>query len=94
MILLFIRSSETTVNHFQEYMRTGDLKSMAEDAHKIASSCRQIGAQTLYNLIKKLEEIAKQRDETRSLPEVIQAVASETERVNTFLKKYLSKLDT
>jgi HPt (histidine-containing phosphotransfer) domain-containing protein len=94
MILLFIKSTESAVDRIQNAIQDEDLKRVFENAHKIAASCKQIGAIHLHNLIKQLEEKAKTDEGSESVISVFQSVKAEITVVNSFLKLYLEENGT
>jgi len=91
MILLFIRLTESAMDRFEYAIKLGDMESISEDAHKIAASCKQIGAVNLYTLIRQLEEKARQEKGTESVISLFELVKAEVADVISFLKLYLKE---
>ncbi len=56
MIRLFIRSAQTAMKQIEDALLTNDLDGVSAFAHKISPSTKQVGAASLYALIKQLEE--------------------------------------
>jgi signal transduction histidine kinase/DNA-binding NarL/FixJ family response regulator len=91
MILLFIRLTEAAIVRMEEAIKLGDLASLSEEAHKMAGSCKQIGADQLYTLIRQLEEDARQGAGTGLIRSVFESVKAEATEVISFLKIPLDK---
>jgi HPt (histidine-containing phosphotransfer) domain-containing protein len=77
MILLFIRLTEAAIVRMEEAIKLGDLAKLSEEAHKMAGSCEQIGADQLYTLIRQLEEDARQGAGTGLIRSVFESVKAE-----------------
>ncbi len=86
MILLFIRLTEAAVARMEVAMERENLESIAEEAHKMAGSCRQLGADHLHSLIRQLEENARLEKGTGLVIPVFELVKAEVADVIAFLK--------
>lgn len=73
LIDTFITNSEKLIYQLHETLAAGDVKSLAIAAHSLKSSLAQMGAETLANTLKEIEESAR----TGTLPtaEILAAVA-------------------
>jgi signal transduction histidine kinase/CheY-like chemotaxis protein len=92
MIRLFISSTASALNEIQNAIRNEDLKSVFENAHKIAASCKQIQANRLYAFIKQLEEKSRKGDDMDSVINLFQSVNGEMAEVHAYLKQYLEEI--
>ena len=86
MLRIFIRSSEEAIKSFQG----SDWNSMAETAHKLAAPAKHLQATSLYNHLKKLENMTdySNPDEIKKL---IALIELEINRINSILKQKLGK---
>jgi HPt (histidine-containing phosphotransfer) domain-containing protein len=58
MLLLFITSTQETLEKIDRAISESDWPNVSELAHKIAPQCKQTGDKELYNGIKELEKLA------------------------------------
>ncbi len=86
MILLFIKLTESAIDRLQIAIDREDMESIAEEAHKMAASCDQVGAGRLYSLIRQLEEEARKEDGAGKVISVFESVKSEAAEVISFLR--------
>jgi len=86
MILLFIKLTESAIDRLQIAIDQDDMESIAEDAHKMAASCEQVGAAFLHALIRQLEEEARRENGTGMVIPVFESVKAEVAEVISFLR--------
>ena len=94
MILLFIKSSETGIINMEQAIKSKNLESVFENAHKMAAPTKHIGVMQLYNNIKKLEKLAQQNSPIETISPVFQQIKNEVTELNVILKSYLIEIET
>lgn len=89
MVELFIATTSSALKQINEALRNNDLKSVFENSHKMAASCKQIRADRLYQEVKLLEEKSRRGDPLAEVSSQYRAVESEMAEVHHFLRKYM-----
>lgn len=92
MIGLFISTTSSAMEEIDRAIRNDDFENVFENAHKIAASCKQISAERLYSLVKKLEEKSKTEKNTGQVTDLFDSVKKEMLKVHGFLIKYLEEI--
>jgi len=94
MILLFIKSTETGIINMEKAIKSKNLESVFENAHKMAAPTKHIGVMQLYNNIKKLEKLAQQNRPIETISPVFQQIKNEVTELNEILKSHLIEIET
>lgn len=89
MLEIFIRSSEETLTKFQQNLQNSDWNALAESAHKLAAPAKHLQATSLYNHLKKLENIAE-NTEPEEIKKLIEKIEKEVIGINSILKQKLT----
>jgi HPt (histidine-containing phosphotransfer) domain-containing protein len=89
MVELFIATTHSALKQINEALRNNDLKSVFENSHKMAASCKQIRADRLYQEVKLLEEKSRRGDPLAEVSHQFHTVETEMAEVHHFLRKYM-----
>jgi HPt (histidine-containing phosphotransfer) domain-containing protein len=92
MIELFITSTTSALDKIRNAIRDNDLKTVFENAHKIAAPCKQIQANRLYGFIKQLEVISRDGDNMEPVIALFQSVNAEMSEVREYLRQYKEEI--
>jgi signal transduction histidine kinase/DNA-binding NarL/FixJ family response regulator len=92
MLVSFIESTKKGLEEMKEAVRTEGLDTIAELAHKMLPPCRHIGASELSNLLKKIEENAKNKVDLHDLEEMIETSIREFEAVSILIEEQIAKI--
>lgn len=92
MVELFIAATSSALKQIGVALLNNDLKSVFENAHKMAASCKQIRADRLYQEVKLLEEKSRHGKPLAEVSSQFRAVESELSDVHHFLRKYMEDI--
>lgn len=92
MVELFIAATSSALKQIGVALLNNDLKSVFENAHKMAASCKQIRADRLYQEVKLLEEKSRHGKPLAEVSSQFRAVESELSDVHHFLRKYMEEI--
>jgi signal transduction histidine kinase/DNA-binding NarL/FixJ family response regulator len=92
MLLSFIDSTKKGINEMQETVKSGQLDSVADMAHKMLPPCRHIGAVDLCNLLRKIEENIQKKIEPQDLEKLTGESLLEFEAVSGLIKEHIAKI--
>lgn len=92
MLVSFIESTGAGLDEMTRGLASGNLEPVAEVAHRLSPPCKHIGASELYTLLKRIEDIIKKNEETRSLDQLIRDCLSEFDSVQGLIKDHLAKI--
>jgi uncharacterized FAD-dependent dehydrogenase len=76
----------------REAVKEGQLESVAELAHKMLPPSRHIGASDLCNLLKKIEEKIKKKEELLTLEKLSEDAMIEFDAVSILIKEQIMKI--
>jgi signal transduction histidine kinase/DNA-binding NarL/FixJ family response regulator len=85
MILVFIRSSETSIKNMKLAIESENWQGISEEAHKMSAPCKHIKADDLYNSLKQLEKYAGNLEAIQRIPELILSIEKKVEKINAAL---------
>lgn len=89
MLGLFIKGSEEAMTNIKNASELDDRKAIMEITHKIAPSCRQLGALRMHELIKRLEKNAGNGATRTDLNILVHELEVETKSTILEIRKYL-----
>lgn len=92
MVELFIATTSSALKQIGLALLNNDLKSVFENAHKMAASCKQIRADRLYQEVRLLEEKSRHGKPLAEVSSQFRAVESELSDVHHFLRKYMEDI--
>jgi len=92
MLNSFIQSTEEGLSGLDDSLRSGDLKSVHEIAHRISSPCRHVGADRLYSNLKLIEEHSKNHENIGILADLSRDSSIEFLKIKKGLQKHLETL--
>lgn len=92
MVELFIAATSSALKQIGVALLNNDLKSVFENAHKMAASCKQIRADRLYQEVRLLEEKSRHGKPLAEVSSQFRAVESELSDVHHFLRKYMEDI--
>ncbi|MBA4408054.1 MAG: hypothetical protein C0397_01365 [Odoribacter sp.] len=90
MLRIFIRSSEEALIKFKKNSPVTGSNSIAETAHKLAAPAKHLRATSLYNHLKKLENITESTN-SEEIKQMIGIIEKEITQINSILKQKLLK---
>lgn len=93
MLETFIHSSNSGVEIMKVGLENEDWELIANEAHKISSPCKHIGAFELYSQIITIEKTARSSKSTDGLAHLIDALDKELQAVNKLITDELRKID-
>lgn len=93
MLETFLQSSNNGVGLIKVGLENEDWELIANEAHKISSPCKHIGAFELYSQLTTIEKTARSSKSTDGLAHLIQALSQELQAVNQLITDELQKLD-
>jgi len=92
MLLSFIDSTRKGLNDMQDIVKSGQMDSVADLAHKMLPPCRHIGAMDLCNLLKKIEENVQKNVELQTLEALTGESLLEFEAISGLIKEHIAKI--
>jgi CheY-like chemotaxis protein/HPt (histidine-containing phosphotransfer) domain-containing protein len=92
MLFSFIESTEQGINEMQVAVKSGQLDSVAELAHKMFPPCRHIGAIELGNLLRKIEENIQKKAEQHALEILMDESLLEFKAVSGLVREHIAKI--
>ena len=92
MLLSFIESTEQGINNMQVAVKSGQVDSVAELAHKMFPPCRHIGAIELGNLLRKIEENIQKKAEQHTLEILMDESLLEFKAVSGLVREHIAKI--
>lgn len=90
MVQTFLQTTENGLKEMTLYEQENDYFMVGEMAHKIASPCKHLGAEKLYNLLKRMEDIGR-NDKKEDLKPLINNAKEAFEEIKKELKNELTK---
>ena len=90
MLDTFIKTTLSGLELIKVAHQNDDYQMVCNQAHKISSPCKHIGANNLYNLLKQIEKITRDATDLKSLPKLIQELTIEVDLVISETKEELS----
>lgn len=90
MVQTFLQTTENGLKEMTLYEQEDDYFMVGEMAHKIASPCKHLGAEKLYNLLKRMEDIGR-NDKKEDLKPLINNAKEAFEEIKKELKNELTK---
>lgn len=85
MVQTFLQTTENGLKEMTLYEQEDDYFMVGEIAHKIASPCKHLGAEKLYNLLKRMEDIGR-NDKKEDLKPLINNAKEAFEEIKKELK--------
>ncbi len=92
MLQTFVVSTTNSQQVIKAAFAKNDWELLANEAHKIASPCRHIGANNLHKILKEIEQSARNSQQTFHLKETIKALNKEIELVLDAINTEISTL--
>jgi signal transduction histidine kinase/CheY-like chemotaxis protein/HPt (histidine-containing phosphotransfer) domain-containing protein len=92
MLLSFIDSTRKGLHDMQDIVKSGQMDSVADLAHKMLPPCRHIGAMDLCNLLKKIEENVQKNVELQTLEALTGESLLEFEAISGLIKEHIAKI--
>jgi CheY-like chemotaxis protein/HPt (histidine-containing phosphotransfer) domain-containing protein len=92
MLLSFIDSTIQGLNDMREAVNLGQVDHVADLAHKMLSPSRHIGANGLFNLLKKIEENVHKKVEPNNLEMLTRESLLEFEVVSGLIKEHVANI--
>jgi CheY-like chemotaxis protein len=92
MLVSYIDSTRKGLEEMREAVKEGQLESVAELAHKMLPPSRHIGASDLCNLLKKIEEKIKKKEELLTLEKLSEEAMIEFDAVSILIKEQIMKI--
>jgi HPt (histidine-containing phosphotransfer) domain-containing protein len=92
MLLSFIDSTTRGLNDMKDSVKSGQLDSVADLAHKMSPPSRHIGALDLCNLLKKIEYSTQKKVEPGALQVLAREALLEFEAVSGLIKEHIAKI--
>jgi signal transduction histidine kinase/FixJ family two-component response regulator len=93
MIVLFVDNALNSLSSIEEALVINETEQIAWYTHKLAPPARQIGANKMLSLLKKLDEAVNGKQHPKELMEIFYALKTETTQLITALKEnYLTNL--
>lgn len=92
MLSTFKVSTSNSMETLSIAFENDDLETVANEAHKISSPCRHLGALKMYHLLKKIENCARQKEDTKGLKTEIKLLKEEVQIVLTAVDEELAAI--
>jgi len=89
MLRLFISSTDAGILSIKQASEARNWDQVAEQAHKISSPCRHVGALRLYELLKSIEKRVRAGEQDEPVHSLILQAAQEAEHVLSQAKAQL-----
>ena len=86
MLHTFLQTTSTGINEMKKLLTDKDYDMIAENAHKISAPCKHLGANLLYNLLKKIEEDCRNSTNLNDVSDLIDKVITEYKTINELIK--------
>lgn len=92
MLQTFIQSTTGSFATLKVAFDNDDWEMVANEAHKISSPCKHIGANDLYQLLKRIENVTRARKTTKFLKNAVKELELEVDIVVKEVKKELNSI--
>jgi len=89
MLEIFVRSTREGLQEINLYIRSNDLKMVADTAHKMASPCRHMGAIKLLSHLKEIETLARKNENSSAILEKNRLIELEASTIIAFIERQL-----
>ncbi len=92
MLDTFVQTTQSGLELIKVAQQNDDYQMVCNQAHKIASPCKHMGANKLYAILKEIENITRDATNLKSLPKLLQALTIEADLVISETKEELSNI--
>jgi signal transduction histidine kinase/DNA-binding response OmpR family regulator len=92
MLISFADTTEKGLKEMMVALNSGQNRDVAELAHKMLPPCRHIGANELCDYLKRIEAGIKNKEEKRTIEELVKGSLTEFEQVNELVQEHISKI--
>jgi signal transduction histidine kinase/CheY-like chemotaxis protein/HPt (histidine-containing phosphotransfer) domain-containing protein len=92
MLLAFIDSTKKGFDEIKANIRSGRSDTITDLAHKMLPPCRHIGALELSSLLKKIEEVTRNKTELESLEKLTEESILEFDQITRLIEKHIAKI--
>lgn len=92
MLQTFVSSTSNSYNFIQTAFLNDDWEMLANEAHKIASPCRHLGAYSLHKMLKDIEQSAREIKNTVHLKQQMKVLGDEVNKVLQEINKELATI--
>lgn len=92
VIDIYLQDSKTDMTEMKNAFTTGDLETVYKKAHKVKSSTGMLKADNLFNLLGRIEQIAKTGTNDRQLTESVEHAVCEFNRLQSALQLHLQDI--
>ncbi len=94
MLETFVETTSSGLTSMLDAYSAKDWIKMADYAHKICSPCKHLGAEVLYQELKQIEEIGRNKENSDQLPELIASAEHKGKRAIDQAKEELKKISS
>lgn len=90
MLATFLEGTKKGLQQLEEFVKKEDWYMMGEIAHKISSPCNHIGAEKLYLLVKKLEQMGRKKEGLEEVQSTFNEAKLEAQNVFSIVEQELN----
>lgn len=92
MLSTFITTTNNSYQNMKAAFINNDMLLLANEAHKIASPCRHIGAVKLHGLLKEIEQLARKENDAKQINKRMRELDEEVSVVLTLVNHELTSI--
>lgn len=93
MLETFVQSTKEGLKIIQIGYSNDDWEMIANEAHKISSPCKHLGAHDLYFMLKRIENITRARKGTKLIKDALKSLQNEVDLVTAEINQELLRLN-